>query len=90
MLDMGFTRYVTDHAVFYKRSGESAIIVATSVDDLTIAGTTDLIAAFATRYYERIRVLAEACILHPDEEVLARRCVRRGIYRRHRNLRRAL
>ncbi|PIL29731.1 transcription factor [Ganoderma sinense ZZ0214-1] len=43
MLQMGFTRCVADHAVFYKREGKSAIIVAASVDDLTIAGTSDLI-----------------------------------------------
>ncbi|PIL25727.1 hypothetical protein GSI_11477 [Ganoderma sinense ZZ0214-1] len=56
MLQMGFTRCVADHAVFYKREGESAIIVAASVDDLTIAGTSDLVNAFAADIKQRFEM----------------------------------
>ncbi|PIL25828.1 transcription factor [Ganoderma sinense ZZ0214-1] len=56
MENMGFTRCVADHAVFYKREGESAIIVAASVDDLTITGTSDLVDAFAVDIKQRFEM----------------------------------
>lgn len=46
MAAMGFARCASDHAVWYRRDGESAIIVASSVDDLTITGTPDFVGSF--------------------------------------------
>lgn len=46
MNTMGLTRCAADHAMWYRRDGDSTLIVASSVDDLTIAGTPDLVAAF--------------------------------------------
>ncbi|OJT08525.1 Retrovirus-related Pol polyprotein from transposon TNT 1-94 [Trametes pubescens] len=46
MRAMHFTRCDADHAVWYKHDGASALIVASSVDDLTIAGTKDLAFGF--------------------------------------------
>lgn len=43
---MGLTRCAADHAMWYRRNGDSTLIVALSVDDLTIAGTPDLVATF--------------------------------------------
>jgi hypothetical protein len=40
MFKFGFTRCEVEHAVFYRYSGQDALIVAVDVDDLTMAGNS--------------------------------------------------
>ncbi|KAL7282957.1 LOW QUALITY PROTEIN: hypothetical protein ACG7TL_002375 [Trametes sanguinea] len=56
MAEMGFTRCASDHAVWYKRTGDSTIIVASSVDDLTIAGTRDFVKDFKSAISARFEM----------------------------------
>ncbi|CDO69616.1 hypothetical protein BN946_scf184851.g4 [Trametes cinnabarina] len=56
MAEMGFTCCASDHAVWYKRAGDSIVIVASSVDDLTIAGTRDFVMDFKSAISARFEM----------------------------------
>ncbi|KAL7284965.1 hypothetical protein ACG7TL_000054 [Trametes sanguinea] len=56
MADMGLLRCASDHAVWYKHADDATLIVASSVDDLTITGTTDLVYAFKANISKRFEM----------------------------------